>query len=248
MTAAAVQAPAHVKNRAFLAWLEEVVALCQPADLHWCDGTDEEYDRLCARLVEGGTFRQLNPEHRPNSYLAWSDPTDVARVEDRTFICCQAQGGRGPHQQLGGAGRDEGHPEGPVQGLHAGPHPLCDPLQHGPAGQPHRPHRRGALRLALRGGEHADHDPHGQPGLGCAGRRRLRARPALAWACRWPRGRRTCPGPATARSTSSTSPRSAASGASAAATAATPSWGRSASPCASPASWPGTRAGSPSTC
>ena len=72
---------------ALLAWVEKITTLCQPAAVHWCDGTKAESDRLCAELVQSGTFRRLHPEKHPGCFLALSDPSDVARVEERTFIC-----------------------------------------------------------------------------------------------------------------------------------------------------------------
>ncbi|MCU0309968.1 MAG: phosphoenolpyruvate carboxykinase (GTP) [Acidimicrobiales bacterium] len=86
----------HTTNQQLLDWVEHWREVLQPADVHWCDGSAEEYDRFCAELVAGGTFRTLNEAKRPNSYLALSDPGDVARVEDRTFICSEAEIDAGP--------------------------------------------------------------------------------------------------------------------------------------------------------
>jgi phosphoenolpyruvate carboxykinase (GTP) len=89
-------APVPTKNKRLLSWVEEVAELTEPEEIHWCDGSAQEYDRLCGALVEAGTFTRLSDAKRPSSYLAFSDPGDVARVEDRTFICSQSEAQAGP--------------------------------------------------------------------------------------------------------------------------------------------------------
>lgn len=96
MTTNTLSAPAHIKHEELVAWVEEVASLVRPDSVHWCDGSQEEYDKLCEMMVESGTFIRLNEQKRPGCFLARSHPSDVARVEDRTYICSLSKGDAGP--------------------------------------------------------------------------------------------------------------------------------------------------------
>ncbi len=123
-------------NQKLKDWVEEWAEIFQPADVHWCDGSAEEYDRLCALLVEGGTFQTLAEAKRPNSYLALSDPGDVARVEDRTFICCENEIDAGPTNNWRAPAEMKAEMRELYQGCMQGRTLYVVPFSMGPLGSP----------------------------------------------------------------------------------------------------------------
>ncbi len=128
--------PGTTTNERLSAWVEEWAGVLQPDAIHWCDGTEEEYDRLCAALVDAGTFTRLDDAKRPNSFWAHSDPGDVARVEDRTFICSTTEEEAGPNNNWRDPGEMRTELTGLYRGAMRGRTMYVVPFSMGPLGSP----------------------------------------------------------------------------------------------------------------
>ena len=152
-------------NKHLLRWVEKMAELTKPDSIHWVDGSEEENETLCAQMVGSGTFIKLNQDLWPGCYYARSDASDVARVEDRTFICSLSKDNAGPTNNWVNPYEMRKTLKGLFSGCMRGRTMYVLRVQHGTHWIADVADRRAAHRFAVRSGEHAHHGAHRTPGV-----------------------------------------------------------------------------------